>query len=60
MAIDECDAVRYTRGMRAIIDKLRPEQEAEIQRRVRLVREGKAAGRSAENVFSGIHSKIRK
>ena len=40
--------------------ELRPEQEIEIQRRVRLVREGKAVGRSAENVFSDIHSKSRK
>jgi putative addiction module component (TIGR02574 family) len=30
---------------------LSPEQEAEIQRRVQMVREGKAQGRPAEDVF---------
>ncbi|HVM62587.1 MAG TPA: addiction module protein [Verrucomicrobiae bacterium] len=33
---------------------LSPEQEAEIQRRVQIVREGQAQGRSAEDVFRDI------
>ena len=36
---------------------LSPEQEAEIQRRVQTVREGRAQGRPAEEVFAKIKSK---
>jgi putative addiction module component (TIGR02574 family) len=36
---------------------LSPEQEAEIQRRVQMVREGKANGRPAEEVFAQINAK---
>ena len=35
------------------------EQEQEIQRRVRMVREGKATGRSAATVFADIKAKYR-
>jgi len=37
--------------------ELSPEQEREIARRVRLVQDGKAAGRSAEEVFADIRAK---
>ena len=36
---------------------LSPEQEAEIQRRVQMVREGQADGRPAEDVFGQIKTK---
>ncbi len=36
---------------------LDPEQEAEIQRRVQMVREGQAKGRLAEDVFGQIKTK---
>lgn len=35
------------------------EKEAEIQRRVRMVKEGKAGGRSADEVFAEIEAKLR-
>lgn len=35
------------------------EQEREIQRRVQMVREGEATGRSAEAVFSDVKAKYR-
>lgn len=38
--------------------ELSPEQEREIERRVRLVREGKAQGRTAEEVFADIRAKL--
>ena len=34
-------------------------QEAEIQRRVQIVREGKASGRSSDEVFADIKTKYR-
>ena len=34
-------------------------QEAEIQRRVQMVREGKASGRSSDEVFADIKAKYR-
>ena len=34
-------------------------QEAEIQRRVQMVREGKASGRSSDDVFADIKAKYR-
>jgi putative addiction module component (TIGR02574 family) len=34
-------------------------QEAEIQRRVQMVREGKASGRSSDEVFADIKAKCR-
>jgi hypothetical protein len=37
--------------------ELSPQQEREIGRRVRLVQDGKAAGRSAEEIFSDIRAK---
>lgn len=40
--------------------ELPPEEEAEIQRRIQLVREGKAFGRSAESVISDIHTEYNK
>ncbi len=39
--------------------ELGPEQEREIQRRVQMVREGKAPGRPAENVFADIKAKYK-
>ena len=39
--------------------ELGPEQEREIQRRVQVVREGKATGRSAEDVFTDIKAKYK-
>jgi putative addiction module component (TIGR02574 family) len=36
---------------------LSPTQEAEIQRRVQMVREGKAKGRPAEELFAQINAK---
>lgn len=39
--------------------ELGPEQEREIQRRVRMVREGKATGRPAEDVFADIKAKYK-
>ena len=36
---------------------LSPEQEAEIQRRVQMVREGQAKGRPVEDVFGQIKTK---
>ena len=36
---------------------LSPEQEAEIQRRVQMVRDGKAKGRPAEEVFARIKAR---
>ncbi|MCE9590055.1 MAG: addiction module protein [Planctomycetes bacterium] len=38
---------------------LAPEQEAEIARRARAVRQGRAVGRSAADVFSAIKPKTR-
>lgn len=35
------------------------EREAEIQRRVRMVKEGKASGRPADQVFSDIEAKFK-
>ena len=40
-------------------DLLSPEQETEIQRRVHLVREGRAKGRPAEEVFAQIKARRR-
>ena len=37
--------------------ELDPEREAEIQRRLRSVREGSATGRSAEAIFADIKAK---
>jgi putative addiction module component (TIGR02574 family) len=37
--------------------ELRPEQEAEIQRRLESIRDGSAEGRPAEEVFSEIKAK---
>ena len=37
---------------------LAPEYEAEIKRRVKLVKEGKAAGQSAESVFLEVEKKF--
>jgi len=39
--------------------ELRPEQEREIQCRVQMVREGKATGRPAEDVFADIKAKYK-
>lgn len=39
--------------------ELSVEQEAEIKRRVRMVKAGKAAGRPATDVFADIESKMR-
>ena len=39
--------------------ELSPSQEAEIKRRVRMMREGKARGRPAEQVFADIEAKHR-
>ena len=39
--------------------ELSSEQEAEIQRRVQMVREGKASGRSSDEVFADIKAKYR-
>ena len=36
---------------------LSPEQEADIQRRVQMVREGKAKGRPAEEVFAALKAR---
>ena len=36
---------------------LSPEQETEIQRRMQMVREGKAAGRPADEVFADVRAK---
>jgi putative addiction module component (TIGR02574 family) len=38
--------------------KLSPEQEAEIRRRVRKVKSGKAAGRPAAEVFADIEASV--
>lgn len=35
------------------------EQEQDIQRRVQMVREGKATGRAADSVFAAINAKYR-
>jgi putative addiction module component (TIGR02574 family) len=40
--------------------ELQPEQEAEIQRRVQTVQEGKATGRSLESVVSDIRAEYHK
>lgn len=40
--------------------ELGPEREAEIRRRVRLVREGKTSGRPARKVFADIRAKYAK
>ena len=37
--------------------ELSPQQEAEIKRRVRCVKEGKASGRAADQVFADIEAK---
>ena len=37
--------------------ELGPAQEAEIQRRIQMVKEGTAKGRSADEVFAGIKAK---
>ena len=39
--------------------ELSPEHEAEIQRRVRMVKEGKATGRPAEEVFADIEARLK-
>ena len=39
---------------------LSPEQETEIRRRVQMVREGKAAGRPADEIFAEIRAKHSK
>lgn len=39
--------------------ELGPDQEREIQRRVRLVREGKTASRPAEDIFADIKAKYK-
>jgi len=39
--------------------ELSPEQEAEIRRRVRMVKRGKAAGRPATEVFADIEAKLK-
>jgi putative addiction module component (TIGR02574 family) len=39
--------------------ELSPGQEAEIQRRVQMVREGSAPGRAADEVFADIKAKYR-
>ena len=39
--------------------ELGPDQEREIQRRVQMVREGKAASRPAEDVFADIKAKYK-
>ena len=39
--------------------ELSPEQEAEIRKRVRTVRRGKAAGRPATKVFADIEAKLK-
>lgn len=39
--------------------ELSPEQEREIQRRVQMVRDGKATGRPAEDVFADIRAKLK-
>ena len=39
--------------------ELSPEQEAEIRRRVRKVKSGKATGRSAPEVFADIEAKLK-
>jgi len=39
--------------------ELSPEQEAEIRRRVRMVKRGKAAGRSTTEVFADIEAKLK-
>lgn len=39
---------------------LSPKQEVEIRRRVRMVRENKAAGRPAEEVFADMKARLRK
>lgn len=39
--------------------ELSPEQEAEIRRRVRKVKRGKAAGRPAAEVFAEIEAKLK-
>ncbi|OHB65313.1 MAG: hypothetical protein A2Y76_03530 [Planctomycetes bacterium RBG_13_60_9] len=39
--------------------ELSPEQEAEIRKRVRTVKRGKAAGRPAAEVFADIEAKLR-
>ena len=40
--------------------KLEPEQEAEIKRRVQIIEEGKATGRSLESVVSDIRAEYNK
>ncbi|MBM4024159.1 MAG: addiction module protein [Planctomycetes bacterium] len=39
--------------------ELSPEQEAEIRRRVRLIKRGKAASRPAAEVFADIEAKLQ-
>jgi putative addiction module component (TIGR02574 family) len=39
--------------------ELSPEPEAEIRRRVRWVKEGKATGRTAKDVFADIEAEMR-
>ena len=39
--------------------ELSPEQEAEIRRRVRMVKEGKAAGRPAGEVFADVEARLK-
>ena len=39
--------------------ELSPEQEAEIRKRVRMVKRGKAAGRPAAEVFGDIEARLK-
>ena len=39
--------------------ELSPDQEAEIHRRVRMVKKGKAAGRPAAEVFAEIEARLK-
>jgi len=43
----------------AVASELSPEQEAEIRRRVRTVKEGNAAGRPAAEVFADVEAKLK-
>ena len=40
--------------------ELQPEHEAEIKRRVKIIQEGKATGRSLESVVADIHAEYHK
>ena len=39
--------------------ELSPEQEAEIRKRVRMVKEGSAEGRAAADVFADVEAKLK-